>query len=756
MSKEGVKIITDDNINIISDEFEYDKEKSELLLEGNILIEDYVNKTTVRANKVKYFKKLEKIVTYDNTKININDNYFIKTKDVTFLKNKGTLSSEKKTEITDKYSNKFSSNFFVFFIKDEIIKAKDVTLKDDLGNISFLESFFGSMNDGSFYGKDIKLNFKKDAFNNSKNEPRIYGNAVSSNKNISKISKGVFTTCKKRDKCPPWVLKAEEIIHDKNKKIINYKNAWLEIYDKPVIYFPKFFHPDPTVKRQSGFLAPNFSDSGNTGTSLLVPYFKVLDVNKDLTFKPRFFANKNLLLQSEYRQVEKNFNHIMDFGIFTAELNNNSEPSKSHFFSNSILNFNNKFFENSDLEINFEQVSNDTYIKKFKPESSLINNENLMHNYFEYKGFSEDSSLFLTIESYEDLTKQKSDRYEYIYPNLEFTKEYLSAQIPGSFSLNSNFYQKQYETNKYRQSLITDLIYTSDSKIDLKGTIRDFKILLKNPNTVQRSGSNNEDETKTKLLSNLMYSVSYPLKKEGALYDNFLKPKLSFRYSPNNTKNITNEDRRLGVNNINSFNRLSFSDGVEGGQSLTAGLDYQMKNKLGEEKILFNLSQVYRDKENEDLPIKSTLNKKYSDIIGKVKFNLFDNLNFEYDFMIDNNLKKTNYNYIETNLTVNNLITSFQYLEEDGNIGTQSFIKNQTKYSIDENNSLSFSTRRNRELDMTEFYNLIYQYENDCLKAAIEYNKNYYNDSDVKPEEELLFTLTIVPFTKLSTTNIKE
>ena len=38
-----------------------------------------------------------------------------------------------------------------------------------------------------------------------------------------------------------------------NKKIINYKNAWLQIYDRPVFYFPKFFHPDPSVKRQSGF-----------------------------------------------------------------------------------------------------------------------------------------------------------------------------------------------------------------------------------------------------------------------------------------------------------------------------------------------------------------------------------------------------------------------------------------------------------------------------------------------------------------------
>ena len=132
------------------------------------------------------------------------------------------------------------------------------------------------------------------------------------------------------------------------------------------------------------------------------------------------------------------------------------------------------------------------------------------------------------------------------------------------------------------------------------------------------------------------------------------------------------------------------------------------------------------------------------------------NLNFEYDFMLDNNLDKTNYNYIETNLTVNNLVTSFQFLEEDGDVGSRSYLKNQTKYSFDENNSISFATRRNRELDITEFYNLIYQYENDCLKAAIEYNKTFYNDADISPEEELLLTLTIVPFTKLSTTNISE
>ena len=68
-------------------------------------------------------------------------------------------------------------------------------------------------------------------------------------KNFSEINKGIFTTCKKNDDCPPWTLQAKKITHDKLKKSIIYDNALLKLYDLPVFYFPKFFHPDPTVKK---------------------------------------------------------------------------------------------------------------------------------------------------------------------------------------------------------------------------------------------------------------------------------------------------------------------------------------------------------------------------------------------------------------------------------------------------------------------------------------------------------------------------
>ena len=43
---------------------------------------------------------------------------------------------------------------------------------------------------------------------------------------------------------------------------------------------------------------------------------------------------------------------LMDFGLFTSKLNNDEESTKSHFFSNTIINFDSTFFGTSNLEIN--------------------------------------------------------------------------------------------------------------------------------------------------------------------------------------------------------------------------------------------------------------------------------------------------------------------------------------------------------------------------------------------------------------------
>ena len=58
-----------------------------------------------------------------------------------------------------------------------------------------------------------------------------------------------------------------------------------------------------------------------------------------------------------------------------------------------------------------------------------------------------------------------------------------------------------------------------------------------------------------------------------------------------------------------------------------------------------------------------------------------------------------------------------------------------------------FKTRRNRKISLTEYYDLVYEYRNDCLVAGIKYKKSYYSDRDLKPNENLLFTITLFPLT---------
>ena len=77
-------------------------------------------------------------------------------------------------------------------------------------------------------------------------------------------------------------------------------------------------------------------------------------------------------------------------------------------------------------------------------------------------------------------------------------------------------------------------------------------------------------------------------------------------------------------------------------------------------------------------------------------------------------------------------------------------------FEINNNSSLSFRTRRNKERDLTEYYNLIYQYKNDCLVAGLEYKKDFYSDGSLKPDEQIFFSITIMPFGKVNSPDFKQ
>jgi len=751
-AKNGVRVFTKNNIEITAEESTYDKIKLILSLTGNIEIIDQDNNIKIAGEEVVYDKNKEKIASKGNTTIDVNGEYLINTSDIIYLKKENIIKSEKIATLEDNFENKFSAENFTFLILDKIFKSKKINLLDsEKNNYSFKESMI-NIKTNEVVGKDIEINFRNDVFGNSENEPRLKGNYALSNKNETIIKSGIFTTCKKNNKCPPWTIKAAEVKHDKKNQIINYKNAWLQVYDKPIFYFPKFFHPDPTVKRKSGFLVPQMGNSSSSGVSFQIPYYHVISDNRDFTFKPNIYFNGDVMLQNEYRQVNKNSNHISDFS-----LSRSSSDTKSHLFSNTTMNLESNFFENSDIEFNFEQTSNDTYLKNNKITSSINNSSSLLNSFFDYTASKEDLSIETRFEVYEDLTKDKSDRYQYIYPDFSISKLInTDSNLKGDLRFTASGSQKNYDTNVYESVLVNNFEYNSIPFFLKNGITNNLKFLLKNVNTKGEKSANYKDKLSSENFAAFAFNTSLPLKKVGKNTNSYFTPKASFRISPNKSSKLSDLDRRIDYNNIFSLNRVSGSDSVEGGQSLIIGSEYILKKKNDDELLSLNLATNFKDVNDSRLPTNSTLGNKSSDIVGELTLNPNKYIDLSYNFSLDNSLDTSNYNFVKSTITINNFVTSFEFLEENNELGSESYLTNKIGYNLDKNNKLEFKTRKNKKTNLTEFYNLIYEYKNDCLVAAVEYNKDYYSDRDIEPTEELFFSVTIVPFSKISSPNTKQ
>ena len=759
------KVIANTQLEFLFDNFEYSKKTNQLKANGNVQLYDLKNSITVNAETIFYFKDVEKISTVGKTLIKISDKYIIEGYDLTFLKNKMILSSNKNTIITDQNSNKYKLKKFQYSINQEILKGENIEVSTNRSEKTnndnyFIKKGFFNLKDNKFLAKDISAILHKDLFGNNENDPRIVAVSAVGDGPVTYFEKGVFTSCKKTDKCPPWKISAEKIEHNKNKQQIIYKNAWLEIYDFPVIYFPKFFHPDPSVKRQSGFLTPDLGNSQNSGSSISTPYFYVISDDKDITVKPQLFDNNKFLLQNEFRQKTKKSLSILDFGFVKGHDSNKDDKgdTRTHIFTNTMVDLSLDNYLNSMLKVNYQKTTNDNYLKIFNLESPILPVSNtVLESIIELDLEHEDYDLTTSFEMYETLEGSNNDRYQYVLPSYNFSKNFFLENVTGSFNLNSHGNNTLKDTNITTSKIFNNLNYSSINSLLDNGVKTNFDISLKNVNTTGKNDPEYKNNLHSRLMSAYTFNASLPMINKTSSTFNTLEPKLSLRLSPHQMRNNNTLERRIDINNIFNINRLSMDESFESGESITLGLNFKKEkvntvNELSEieEYIDFKLATVFRLKEEKNIPTNSTLNKKTSNIFGQFNFKPIKNISLGYNFSLTEDLNTSEYNALIAKIKYENFTTQFDYSKESGVIGRGNIIENKTEYSFNNSNSISFNVRENRELNLTEYYNLIYEYKNDCLVAGVKYKKNYYNDADIKPVEELFFSITIVPLTTLT------
>ena len=745
------------NIEIKAESFEYNISKNIIIAKNKATIVNKLENYKVSSNEITYFRNKNKIFSKGKTTADIFSKYRFRSEDVTYLAEIKQLSSQKKTIVKDKL-NLYKLEKFSYLIDKEILKGQNLLINTNYNLPTSDKFYFKSaiinLKDKSFLGNDAVIKVKKDIFNDTNNDPRIIGVSASSNKDETKIIKGIFTSCKENENCTPWSIQAKEIIHNKKKKEIIYNNALLKIYDIPILYFPKFFHPDPTVNRRSGFLKPQINNSNILGNSFSIPYYSVLSENKDFTFTPFIFDNNLQMFQNEYRQINKYSKLYTNFGFvnnYKSTLEN-KKNSIFNLFADFELDLNFEKFSSSNLFVSIEKVTKDTFLKIFDTnvQNSFLTPKDYDNLTSEIKISIDDNKYLFSggLISYENLQENNSDRYEYVLPYYNYSSILNYNPFDGNIIFSSSGKNILKNTNQLKSNIINDLIYNSRDFISSMGIKSSLALNTKNLNSIGKNNSEYKSSPQIELMNELNLNFIYPLLKQNKNNTNYLTPKAMIKINPSDMKDYSSLDITTNVDNIFNINRLGIVDSLEAGKSLTLGLDYKKENLEDLNKYFeFKIASVIRDKEENFIPNKSTLNKKNSNLFGSISNNFSNYFNLKYNFAVNNNLNTIEYSNMSAAFNLNNLTTRFDFLEERGVMGDNNFIENNTAYKVDDKNYISFKTRRNRKLNLTEYYDLVYEYKNDCLSAGIKYKKTYYEDRDLKPSENLFFTISLIPLT---------
>ncbi len=742
--------IPDQKILIKGDKAIYDKINSELIVIGNVKFFDNQNDVIIESEKAIY-KEIENIIfTKGKTNINFENKYEMESKDVLYDRNSKLIISDEDTKVFDDKNNIY--NFITGFVFDstkEIISSKETNVIDNENNSYAFENVKVNLLTKNLVGKEIKVEFRDDFFGIEKNDPQLKGKSSISNPNKTIIKKAVFSTCNtEKRKCRGWELQSDEFIHNKIEKLFQYKNSWLKVFNQKVFFMPYFSHPDPSVKRKSGFLTPVYSSSDTLGRAINIPYFYVLSDAEDMTFNPRIYSDNDFILQSEYRRVFENSNLHADFSL-------NQDENKTN--THSIVILNGRFNPTTTYNFEFQNVSNDNYLKihDFKniaetnPLASSID-PSVQTSFFKInKRFDEDTLLETSLRMYEDSTvNNDSDRYAYVFPDFSFDKRInLDESYYGTFDFGSSGHQQISDTNIYSASINNSFGFESFDYFTNNGLLSRYRLSMINYNSYSESPSL-KDHNDHNVLGSMSFETSYPLRKKFSNSTNYIKPKLQFKFSPTNTVDSSSDNIRLGYNNLFAINRLRTAS-VEEGRSLTLGVEFEKQNILNEKVMSFNIGNVIKDKKNSSMPSLSKLDQTRSDIVGEYIYNFNKYNKFEYNFSLDRDLDHSNYDEIIAEIGNNKIVTGFEYVKESHDFGNGETISNNTGIKLNEDHSINFRTTKDLEADFTQFYELSYKYEIDCLIATLQYNKKFFRDGNLIPDESLYFLIKFRPFTSI-------
>ena len=706
---------------------------------GNVVAKNQEGKQ-ISSDKIIYNKKTQQLSTFGNSKFTDEKGGTLFAESFEYNLEKKIISAEKKVKFIDKEKNTY------YFSKLNADDKFDEIIGFDIN---------ADLN---------KQNLKSGDKFNEFIEPRFSGKSASIKNNITIVKDARFTTCKKTnetDGCAYWNLNAGELIHDKEQKKITYKNASLDLNNVPVLYLPYFAHPDPTVKRESGFLPPTLANlGGDIGSTIKIPYFYPVSQSADFTVSPVYYFKQHPLLLGEYREKFINGDISLEGGFtqgYKEVTTTKTDGSRHHLYGNLNLIFSDKILDQTILNAKVQQVNNPTYLRVNKINSTndgfkknlVKEDDTKLTNEINLNSFGKTENLNIKAATYRDISVTKnSDQYSYLLPELSYSKYNLFND--NNLSLNSIFKSQNTNTNQNKSTFINNLDYSTQDFYNNNLGIG-YKFLTKINNINYYSDYKTPNQNLNSQINPVVgFDTSLPFAKINKDTEQYIIPRILTRYAPGKMTNATTNDTTLNTDNIFSMNRMNSDELIEKDLSFNLGADWiwqeKKTNNKEPEKATISVGQVLKLNKDLDMPTKSSLQKSNSDIVSKINYLSPKNFDVTLKSTFDNQLNHVYYNDFTFKKNFTSSEVNFNFYEKNSHIGNERYAKANVTSYITDGTKLKIESDRNLKTDLTNSHKLGIENENECIRYGFYLQKNYSTDKDLKPATSVYFGVTLLPF----------
>jgi LPS-assembly protein len=489
-----------------------------------------------------------------------------------------------------------------------------------------------------------------------------------------------YTACKNcetRGGDPLWELVSDQTTHDQPAKDLIHVNPRLKIAGVTVGGLPYLRHPDPSVKRRTGWLVPTVKTKKAYGIGFVTPYFWEVAPNKDVTFRPVITTKQGPVADVEWRHRTKTGQYnIRGYGVYELSPERTSESRRTR----GAIKSKGDFALNSDWKWGWNGVlpSDKTFLSDYDFDGrSIAKNELYLTGLWDRSYVSAQALNFASLSNEVDAGSLPN-----ALPYVSGEHFFEQPIIGGELSLNWSTYSINRDNSGTPFSTVNHGTSQSRATADLRWKSRLISDggLLVTPFASLRSdlyvtnnladpavlGGERSQETTSRLLPAAGVDLRFPLISGGDYGQSIVSPVFQFIASDNEHKvdQIGNEDAiTLNFDHSSLFleDRFTGYDRYESGVRSNVGLTYSFLGSNGG-FLKASAGESFHIAGKNSFVSGSGLDGSSSDLVAALTFQPWDNISLSYELRAEEDLSAINRQEVFGSLTFDRFSVNAGYL----------------------------------------------------------------------------------------------